>query len=110
MSKYSILVDWVRISFGDMLNGVPSDNPTRFKYGMTDGIFDVAKTEKGIAVLVSATAQFALIHFDRDNIQSCEYFSFTGAGLIILNGTFYLILIAAGISLVAVILLQLGWW
>lgn len=115
--KWAKLVEWVSVAFGDMLDGVPSENPnpyvkiwSRLKYGATEGTYDTARTDRGINALVSASAHFALYQFDPTNLQTCTFFSNTGAGRIILNQRYYFVLIASGISLAVVVLLQLIWW
>jgi hypothetical protein len=80
------------------------------KYGTTGGLYDAKKTGRGISAMVAASAKFALFQFDPSKVESCEFFSNAGAGNIILNNFYYLMLIAAGIALAAVISFQGVWW
>jgi hypothetical protein len=80
------------------------------KYGIKDRRYDVSITDRAISGLVAASAHYALFQFDPENIEECEFFAQQGAGNIILNDWFFMILVASGISLCAVILFQLVWW
>jgi hypothetical protein len=80
------------------------------KYGTHNGIYDVNYTDLGVSALVAASARYALFQFDPENIQTCEFYSHAGAGHILLNPFFFLVLVAAGISLSTVILFQFVWW
>jgi hypothetical protein len=82
----------------------------RLKYGTSEGRYNVNKTDRGISALVAATARYSLFQFDPENVEKCEFFSLAGAGHIILNDFYFLVLIAVGISLATVIIFQLVWW
>jgi hypothetical protein len=67
-------------------------------------------TDQGINGLVAAATHFALFQFDPSYHEQCEFFSFVGSGMIILNDMFFTILFISGCSLGLVIILQLIWW
>jgi hypothetical protein len=81
------------------------------KYGTTaDQRYDVSNTNTGLSALVAASANYALFQFDHNVEDDCEFFSYRGAGHILVPEVYFLALIALGISLSTVILFQLVWW
>jgi hypothetical protein len=67
-------------------------------------------TDRGINGLVAAATHFALFQFDPSVHDQCEFFSYVGSGLIIINDMFFMVLFVSGCSLGLVIVLQFIWW
>jgi hypothetical protein len=115
--KWAKLTGWVATAMKDIADGVAMESPNpykqywyRLKYGTHLGLYDVHSTNKAISALVAAAAHYSVFHFDNSNTEECDFYSFAGAGRIIIHDSHYLVLVAVGISLSTVILFQLVWW